>query len=250
MLFDTASISHQGGRPENQDCLSEIHMDGGTSSCWVLADGLGGHAGGQIASTEAVQSILLDFVSDRSTCEDPGLCKWVEHAHLRLVSIQTEEEQLAQMRTTIVVLQVRAGVAYWTHCGDSRFYWFSEGRISIQSEDHSIPQALVKLGQLLPEDIRSHEDRNRITQCLGSPGGVTASDNPPIPLTPDAAFILCSDGFWEHVLEPEMLIDLAKAKDAQHWLDLMLTRCESRAVAECDNYSAIVGMISAGNLHG
>ena len=118
MLFDTASISHQGGRPENQDCLSEIHMDGGTSSCWVLADGLGGHAGGQIASTEAVQSILLDFVSDRSTCEDPGLCKWVEHAHLRLVSRQTEEEQLAQMRTTIVVLQVRAGVAYWTHCGD------------------------------------------------------------------------------------------------------------------------------------
>ena len=64
MQLDTASISHQGGRDENQDCLSELHMVGGQASCWVLADGLGGHEGGQIASSEAVQSVLTDFMND------------------------------------------------------------------------------------------------------------------------------------------------------------------------------------------
>jgi PPM family protein phosphatase len=248
--LDTASISHQGGRAENQDSLSELHMVGGKASCWVLADGLGGHEGGQIASSEAVQSILTDFMNEDPSTDTLRTVDWLGKAHVGLIAEQSKQERLSQMRTTAVVLAIKNGKAYWTHCGDSRLYWFRKGEIVIQSEDHSIPQALVKLGQILPDEIRFHEDRNRVTQCLGSPGGVQPSENSPFEICEGDAFLICSDGFWEYVFEPEMLIDLSKAKGAQHWLELMLRRCKARAPEGSDNYSAIAGIAGAENTDG
>ena len=245
MQIDTAFLSSQGGRSENQDYVLEKRLPSHEANCWVVADGLGGHQGGEVASKLATDSLAKDF-EEAFVNEFPiEISKWIDNAQTLLSTHQASSTDLAEMRTTIVLLLQTGKYAEWSHCGDSRFYWFRDGELEIQSEDHSVPQALVKLGQLLPEEIRSHEDRNRVTQCLGSPGGVTCSSNPTIEIEDGCAFILCSDGFWEYVFEPEMLIDLAKANGAQHWLDLMYARLISRSPSGADNCSVIVGMFSS-----
>ena len=249
MKIDTALITNPGGRTENQDYVLEKRIPEKDANCWIVADGLGGHIGGEVASRLAAEALSAEFEDAINNDKALKLNDWIEKAQSMLIEQQGSSEQLAAMRTTAVILAQRGLSAEWSHCGDSRLYWFSNGDLVVQSEDHSVPQALVKLGQILPQDIRLHEDRNRVTQCLGSPGGVTSSTNPVLDVRDGSAFILCSDGFWEYVYEPEMLIDLAKAKNAEHWLELMYGRCLERAPSDSDNCSAIVGIFKVPEGH-
>jgi serine/threonine protein phosphatase PrpC len=242
MPFMTELISRAGGRPENQDFCAYVEVDG--TGCWVVADGLGGYRGGEIASRSAVEAILASF------SHEPSLNEQALQGHLRaaqsaVAQAQAGQPDLSTMRTTVVVLLADATRALWAHMGDSRLYCFENGVIAFQTSDHSVVQAMADAGQIPRDRIRHHEDRNRLLRCLGNPASEFRPTVLPEPraLAPDSAFLLCSDGFWDNVLESEMVVDLAKAKGPAEWLTLMEDRQLERANEGDDNYTAVAIML-------
>lgn len=232
-----ASISSPGGRAENQDQAGDREVDG--ARIWVVADGLGGHAGGARASTAAVSAIL-----DRFRQEPGADAKRLETeffaAQEAILRVQQEDPSIGGCRTTAVVLLEENGRALWGHVGDTRLYQFQDGQVAHQTLDHSVPQALASAGEIEPEDIRTHPDRNRLLRALGG-------DEDPTPTLPGSVlsqlgdrevFLLCTDGFWEYITEADMEETLAKASDPEAWLAEMERRLLERASGTYDNYTA------------
>lgn len=241
MPFLTELVSRAGGRPENQDFGAFREADG--TGCWVVADGLGGHRGGEIASKSAAEAVLASFG------QDPKLHKQALERHLlaaqnAVADAQGRQPDLSTMRTTVVVLLANATRAIWAHVGDSRLYCFQNGVIASQTSDHSVVQAMADAGELTPDQIRHHEDRNRLLRCLGNPETDFRPTilSQPCSLVPGSAFLLCTDGFWEDVLESEMVVDLAKASRPDEWLTLMEDRLLERTNEGDDNYTAVAVM--------
>jgi serine/threonine protein phosphatase PrpC len=238
MSFMTESVSRVGGRELNEDSYGFLEMN--HAACWVVADGLGGHRGGETASRIAVDAALASF---RAAPEftSAALQRHLDAAQQAVLKAQKDQPTLSTMRTTIVILLTDSKSALWAHVGDSRLYCLDNGRIVFCTKDHSVVQAMVNAGELPASKIRHHEDRNRLLRCLGN----SESEFRPT-ILPEArtlnlgmAFLLCTDGFWENVTEPEMEVDFAKAEGTRDWLALMEGRLLERATDSSDNYTAI-----------
>jgi serine/threonine protein phosphatase PrpC len=240
MKFHTASVTSKHGRPSNQDFASYVLLD--RLGCWVVADGLGGHSGGEVASRLAVERITAAFeASPGITPED--LWGYLQAAQNTILERQQAQPELASMRTTVVFLVANNQTAACAHLGDSRFYHFREGQIIFQTKDHSVPQALVNAGELAPEDLRFHEDRSRLLRALGEDVELRPAITSQQEIQPRDAFLLCTDGFWEYVLEEEMQQRLAIANTPLVWLNEMEHVLQKRANesqnSQADNYTAI-----------
>ncbi len=151
MRMETACLSKPGGRKNNQDAYGfEIR---GISGCWTVADGLGGHAGGETASHTAVDVVLSQFRSERQ-----ALTEFVEtcfqNVQQKIRAKAVDDLVLSAMRTTLVVLACDCDQVYWGHVGDTRLYLFRDGKILYQTRDHSVPQMLVDAGRIAPGEIR------------------------------------------------------------------------------------------------
>jgi serine/threonine protein phosphatase PrpC len=234
MAFLTASISQAGGRTVNEDNAGFLEI--GSAGCWVVADGLGGHGGGATASHLAVDAVLSSFQANPSVTAD-ALRGYLATAQAA-IQAQQGEPGLSQMRSTIVVLLANERTAVCGHIGDSRLYQFRSGAVAFQTVDHSVPGSLAAAGSIAYDQIRFHEDRNRVLRSLGN----NADLNPAIterPLSPGDTFLLCTDGFWEYVTEFEMEADSAKAPAPADWLRFMGSRLLSRAKPDHDNYTAL-----------
>ena len=132
----------------------------------------------------------------------------------------------------------------YANAGDSRVYYFHDGKIIAQTKDHSVCQASADMGLIRPEDIRGNEDRSRLLKVLGGEEKLGIKRHyPPIKLRNGDAFLVCTDGFWDYVYEAEMEADLLKSGSADVWLKYMLKRHILRAQNKGDNYTAICGII-------
>lgn len=236
MNYVTASLSQTGGRSNNEDYIAQI--DAGDSFCWVLADGAGGHKGGEVASRLAVEQILTSF-KEKPTISLDALTGHIEAAQDAVVTYQKQNPDLADMRTTLVVLICDEQTALWGHAGDSRLYHLSQGRIVETTEDHSVVQKLVNAGELTVEATRTHPDRSRLYRAIGREELESTLRESPCTLQPNDAFLLCSDGFWEYINDIEIEVDFAKSPDPEAWLALLELRVMTRAPDKNDNYSAI-----------
>jgi len=236
MRFVFDSITSSGGRPYNED--SVYARAGENDLLAIVADGLGSHGGGDIASALAVQELAAYWKQNRTVTKD-ALLESFAQANEAVLAAQSPGRK---MRTTAVLLLCHENQAATAHIGDSRCYYFSGGRVSFQTTDHSVSQLAVECGEITAAQIRFHEDRNRLLRALGNellPGKRGAAVTFLRPLRADDAFLLCSDGFWEYVNESEMEIDLDKSKSPQEWLSLMLARIGTRVSGTNDNLSAI-----------
>lgn len=240
-MFSTALISSPGGRTSNQDSADyRLRAAGG---CWVVADGLGGHRAGERAAAIAVQAVLEQY--DLAPAPDgSALAASVQAANERIVEAQREDPSLSDMRTTIAVLASDSGAAAWCYVGDSRIYAVGDGRIQALTKDHSVPQAMADAGEIGPEEIRFHEDRSRLLRALGAAALKSSCSGKPLPISSVEAFLLCTDGFWEHCTELEMEAEYTKAADPADWLHRMEARVRRRASGEYDNYTAIAVFIN------
>lgn len=242
MTLLTHSVSRDGGRPSNQDSCG--HEAAGPFHCWVIADGLGGHRGGDVASRIAVDTILESFRSEPGMSPD-HLTRWLELANAALDREQRARPETAGMRTTIVVLVSDSAHAVWAHIGDSRLYHFRNGTVHCQTKDHSVPQAMAAAGEITAGEIRFHEDRNRLLRTLGDVNRFRpALSDTPEPLQPGDAFLLCTDGFWELVTEAEMEDDLRQSNTPSEWLSRMEQRLGKQLRGGDDNYSATSVFVS------
>ena len=144
------------------------------------------------------------------------------------------------MRTTLVMLVSDYRYARCAHIGYSRLYYFRGGRIDFQTRDHSVPQAMVNAGECRPEEIRFHEDRNRLLRVMGmeweKPRYEIRAEQ--FVLKRGDVFLLCTDGFWEYITEDEMEGYLAEAYGPEEWLKKMEERMLSYAPGNMDNYTA------------
>ena len=147
-------------------------------------------------------------------------------------------------KTTIAAAFTENGNFIYANAGDSRVYYFRDGKIIAQTKDHSVCQASVDMGMIRPEDIRGNEDRSRLLKVLGSEEKLNIKKSyPPIKIQNGDAFLVCSDGFWEYVYETEMEADLLKSDNSETWLKYMLKRHILRAENKGDNYTAVCGII-------
>ena len=225
-----------GSRPYNEDYI-KVTEDEGT---WVfaLADGLGGQGCGDLASSSAVESIL----SDRNELHSADFLPWAfETAQETVLQAQTQKQEAANMCTTLVLLRLQEGIAEWGYIGDSRLYRFHRWFLKERTKDHSVPQMLVEMGEITPEEIRHHPDRSRLLKVIGKPWEkpefVIAQA---LPVQKRDSFLLCSDGFWEFITEGEMSRCLFFSGSAQEWLDRMMTIVLKRGQGcDMDNISAI-----------
>jgi len=238
MNYQTATINQQGGRDYNEDYCGSVELEDDLK-CWAVADGLGGHGGGDVASKFAVKAIV------NTLAEDPLLATGTlnlqfNKAQEAVIEGQKHSLKLANMQTTAVVLIAHHELALWGHIGDTRLYYFHEGHLQKQTSDHSVPQMLANAGEIDASEIRFHEDRNRLLRSIGSEVAFKPHlEQNPISLHSGDAFLLCTDGFWEYVFEAEMVEDLNQATSAEQWLKAMELRLLARAPEGNDNYSAI-----------
>lgn len=242
----SARRTHGGARSENEDTADWRLEDG--MGCWAVADGLGGHGGGQLASRAAVSAVLETF-SASPEASRPLLDRLVTDANDAVRRAQQGSSHPG-MRTTITLLVSDSRLAAWTHVGDTRLYHLRNGRVVHQTADHSVPQGLVDAGQITPHEIRSHPERNRILRALGHSTPPEGSIAGPTPIEVGDAFLLCSDGWWEYVTEPEMEADYAKSATPDEWLDHMMQRVLQRATGEFDNLTAIGVFVADGTGYG
>ncbi|QBE66716.1 PP2C family protein-serine/threonine phosphatase [Pseudoduganella lutea] len=232
-------LSSPGGRAVNEDAYGFW----AGPDCWfgVLSDGLGGHAGGQLASRIVVQGVLGRFQGQPQPTS-ANVLGAVRAAHDSLVAEQRRRPGLAGMRATLVVLAVdtRNARATWAHVGDTRLYCFRGNVILLQTRDHSVVQTMVDAGYLAPGDLRGSRHRNALLAAMGD-------TDPPEPRVEAAPlhvrdgdrFLLCTDGFWEYVAEADMERNLAASVDPDTWLFQLEQLIRERGRPGQDNYSAL-----------
>lgn len=233
MNIRTAFFSESGGRSVNDDT---VRISGkGNNLLVFVGDGLGGYAGGGQASRAAAEAIFTasrrgsllteERLSEAADCADRAV-------HL------TQQTQQGKMKTTLVLLVIEEGIARWMHVGDSRLYHFQNGHLKNQTMDHSVSQVAVLMGEITPDQIRFHEDRNRVLRALGSENA-KPDISPTVMLTGGQdTFLLCTDGFWEYVYENEMEETLRHAKNPEMWLVEMKKLMAKRAPKDNDNFTA------------
>jgi serine/threonine protein phosphatase PrpC len=230
MYFDSYAFSGIGGKKVNEDSV-RLASDK-NSVIAVLADGLGSHGGGDIASSVVADKMIERFVSSETEAEMTAL---FEEANEAVIARQTPG---TEMKSTLVTFKIIDGKSTFMHAGDSRGYIFRDGAVYFQTFDHSIPQMEVLRGNITADMIRFHPDRNKVLRALGI-RDVSPEISKAEPVLPDDAFLICSDGFWEYVTELEMLTDLAKSQSAEMWVSYMLERIGKRIEVNNDNLSAV-----------
>jgi PPM family protein phosphatase len=242
----SATASRTGTRRENQDAVGEAAV--GELSLHVLADGLGGHARGDEAARLAVQRCVSGFRA-RPGLDEATLEELMQDAHRALAQASGAPGRTASgregLRSTLVLLAMDGVRARWGHVGDSRLYHFRASRIVDHTRDHSVPEMLLRAGEIREEEIRGHPDRNRLLRALGQESPLQVSVAPEIPVEEKDAFLLCSDGWWENIREDEMERTLAEAGDPAGWLAAMAARIQAAPGSSRDNYTAIGVLIGA-----
>ena len=225
MYIDSYNYTNKGKYPVNEDSFFL------GDNIFVVADGLGGHGGGDTASACAVQYITEHY---RSAQEITELISGANNAVRGLDD---------NSRSTVAAAFVEDGNFHYIHVGDSRVYFFRDGKILCRTKDHSVCQAAVDAGTITEDEIRGHEDRPRLLKVLGEKKTLKLPSCEPITLCDGDAFLICSDGFWEFVYETEMEVDLLKSESAKRWGELMLRRHLKRSRCEDDNFTLICGIV-------
>ncbi len=188
-------------RPTNQDALLVDNSLG----IWIVADGMGGHAGGEVASRLAVESVASHLQAESARRIQEGVTPHTHEASVRdairnadhaILSHAKTEPGLKGMGTTIVLLRIsseqepRATIA---HVGDSRAYRFSQGSLTLLTQDHSLVEDYVRCGRLTPAQASKHPLRHVITRALGIEGS-SEPDISVYSLAPADLVLLCTDG--------------------------------------------------------
>ncbi|GGA99773.1 PP2C family protein-serine/threonine phosphatase [Allosediminivita pacifica] len=204
MCFDVASVLWQGARPYQEDSLLQDFVEDGARGYVVLADGMGGHAAGDVASGLAVQTVSRSLGQAIHEGEDfetniaAHLRAAVRRANRALADEAGGASGTARMGTTLITAILCDARLYWTSVGDSPLYLWREGRLRLLNEDHSMAPVIdrmVQQGELSAEAGRNHPDRNALTSVLsGTEVARIDLSAEGFDLRPDDVLIVASDG--------------------------------------------------------
>ena len=229
------SVTDKGERKKNEDSIGFIQKE--NRSVFILADGLGGHGNGYLASQFVVSYIKNCIDQNQGMEMQECICQ----SQNALLEKQKELNAGNSMKTTLTVLDIQQGYAKLYHVGDSRIYFFRKNKFIQRTLDHSVPQMLCQTGRIKEKDIRHHVDRSKLLRVMGTPWETPRfSVSERIELKPKDTFLLCSDGFWELIDEKQMIKLLKKSSSGGEWIEKMTQEVVKNGVGtNMDNYSAI-----------
>ena len=206
----------------------------------LLADGMGGHQAGDIASRQAVEEIGIAW--EATTIDDSEKAvQWflqhIQQTNQRIFEKGQSQPTLSGMGTTLEVVTILDNHLALAHVGDSRIYLFREQRLIALTEDHSLVNALLKSGEITQEMAENHPRKNIITRSLGMPGSLEV-DVAIHKIEDHDQLLLCSDGLTNMVSEPkitQILLEAASLQDAsQRLID------EANAKGGLDNITVLL----------
>jgi PPM family protein phosphatase len=198
MRFAVYQVSRKGGREKNEDRMGYCYTR--DSGLFALADGMGGHPEGEVASQLALQTLAAMFQREaKPALPDPlrFLHDAIIAGHHQLLRYATERSLVDTPRTTAVACLLQGNAAYWAHCGDSRLYLVRGDKLVARTRDHSYTELQETLSHVVP--IAERFNRNVLFTCLGSPGKPVVDTAGPLLLQPGDRVMLCSDGLWGSV---------------------------------------------------
>jgi serine/threonine protein phosphatase PrpC len=256
LISNTATLTDKGMvRDNNEDSSFVLETSLPTASgivslgIYIVADGMGGHQAGEVASkiaVEAISTTLLNNMKHKGESKSPFLYikQAIEKANAEIHARACSNPHLSSMGTT-VTLGLRLGDRlYLGNVGDSRAYLIRGGRIKQLTEDHSVVAQLLKVGMITPEEAKTHPDRGKILRCLGTSAQVaidtyihSGNENKLI-LQGDDSLVFCTDGLTGHVSDDEILDSVQNGGDS-HSVCRDLVRLANLRGGE-DNISLIV----------
>jgi serine/threonine protein phosphatase PrpC len=200
-----------------------------SSKIVAVADGMGGHAGGEVASRIAIKSLV------QTSSNADELLSVANSINLEIANKSKSDPELAGMGTTLTALQINGEVAELLHVGDSRCYAFTGGKLNQLSDDHTVMQELIDQGRITPDEVMNHPQRSLLTQALMGDSEV----NPALkiyPITIGDKFLLCSDGLTA-VLSDLEISKILKKNSGQELVEELVS--ETKAKGAPDNVTVI-----------
>jgi serine/threonine protein phosphatase PrpC len=229
MRFDTAALSETGPRSQNEDAVG-IRPLGVNRIAVAVADGLGGHSGGRIASHLAVES-FLDFAASGGAL---NLRNAAEQIHLKIRAEQQSNPEHRSMATTLSAAIFSVGLMEFVHCGDSRITIARGTGIKRLTTDHSEAQRLFALGKLNREQLANYPRKNFLESALGISGKlVIDTGNFPLLLGDKICFL--TDGFHNKIMIRELFQLCQRVRTAQEAVTRLSGEMAGRTAE--DNYS-------------
>lgn len=168
----------------------------------IVADGMGGHAAGEIASRMAARSVML-FLREQTMIDEKVLRASVEKANDVVYQESQSNEECGGMGTTMIICYETDGTLHWAHVGDSRLYLYREGRLHQITQDHSFVGELERSGQITKEEAETHPKRNLLMRAIGADNEIEV-DTGILPIFETDTILMCSDGLTNMVSETEI----------------------------------------------
>lgn len=240
MTLDSFCFTTAGGREENQD--SAAWREEKQCAIYVLADGLGGHQNGKLASASVSEALVRAWETEKPGNAEEWLQDRLGRANEMLLKLQ--EKKKCVMKTTAVVLLIDGTRAAWANTGDSRLYHLSGSELTHVTEDHSVAYKKYKAGEITREQINTDEDQSCLLKAIGG-AERWEPDIMSCDIRPGDGFLLCSDGMWEYIYDNEILVDWLKAESAKKWAELLLLRAIRRVEPGNDNLTVMTIMTEA-----
>ncbi|MGQ9685313.1 MAG: PP2C family protein-serine/threonine phosphatase [Thiobacillaceae bacterium] len=239
MKYVVYQASRRGGRPVNEDRVAYAYTS--EALFMVVADGMGGHNHGQVASQMLVQTMTSLFQA-RAVPLLPNLQGFlldgIYAAHDAINEYALRKGLRDPPRTTCVAAVVQRGTACWAHVGDSRLYHFDKRRLLDRTRDHSAVQQLVEEGMLDEDQISLHPERNKLYNSVGGFALPDIELSEPVTLKEGDVLMLCSDGVWGEIKDKEMVSTL-RAYPLDRAIRHMMDHAEFRGGRNCDNLSMV-----------
>ena len=199
---------------------------------YAVADGMGGHRGGEVASNLALQTVEQMFAERQGT-----LTEQVERANRAVFERSQSDRDVSGMGTTLTAALIEGGAVRLAHVGDSRAYLFRGGKLQLLTEDHTLVHRMVVEGEITETEAENHPHRSVLTRALGVEGNVRV-DETKVEVHDGDRLLLCTDGLTGMLSEDEIMSVLQDVRDPQEAVDRLVR--EANRAGGIDNITAVI----------
>lgn len=238
MQITSFAVTDPGKRGHNEDAHADMDLMMGR--CVIVADGAGGHLGGEIASKIVVESVLLHLAAVPEW-NGKTLVSSIDAAGEAVRRHRVEAGAPAQMSSTVALLCLdpRNDVAFWSNLGDTRILLFRRGIPHQLTRDHSVVQIFAESGLLSRSSSIERLDRTKLYAAVGAEGDTRPPATERLALEDGDAFLLCTDGVWDVVDAEHMASLLGFAATVEEWVESIGAAVRAASNPNQDNYTAV-----------
>jgi len=214
LLYDIGVLSDIGNERDNNEDYVGLSYENGNSLVVVVADGVGGYEGGELASRMAVETTLATYRDQAANiAPDKRLYRAAQQANIEIYDKAIVVTELRYMSSTLTAMVLEGAMLYVAHVGDSRLYLIREGTLTQLTKDHTVAAEKVRMKRLSPEKAKTHPDRGTLTRSVGREL-IAAVDRITIPLQTGDVLVACTDGM-HNALDDAEIVELVRDGSAE-----------------------------------